>query len=515
MTTTKESEDFYDPFDTASQKVEEPKFNSSDYDFDIISDGMSMAGGAVSEEEKKKLVDPFAAGAKLAAEFHKNMKVQRVRISESERKEMESKYDIALVNDFDDDYALSDEELHAKNKYWDLYRKIANSRKNLRSMSDYIRVCRDAMAFLKAVAKDNVMYDPDEFVEMVLEGKIILTGFDIPRYKGKNRHNIDWGVVARYINNPSLNANDADIFDKYSSMTPDESVELSEVDYRNMMRIVVRDCPELAKNINQKGNKKKIKISSNGEFKELGQFTDMVTKKEKSVNRITNYNASSIRGYIEDDVERIKKSTKKKYPQMEKPVFTGDMMAKKDYDDYLKEIEMWEADNEWTTAANGVAIRKGEKQIVDIKNVFEEWGYDVSNMYAESLTETRDRYLEDSRKSININKLKLDAAKKEAQMILDKYESEEILKRSSERTWEVYKGRKKEIKRLSKEIEEAESLRNKREKMSDKEFAEDVDKQNKKALKAKKKEDKKKKKKSDDELTSKDINDIRSVVMRW
>ena len=100
MTTTKESEDFYDPFDTASQKVEEPKFNSSDYDYDIISDGMSMTGGAVTEEEKKKLVDPFAAGAKLAAEFHKNMKVQRVRISESERKEMESKYDIALVNDF-------------------------------------------------------------------------------------------------------------------------------------------------------------------------------------------------------------------------------------------------------------------------------------------------------------------------------------------------------------------------------------------------------------------------------
>lgn len=513
MTTTKESEDYYDPFDTASQKVEEPKFNSSDYDFDIISDGMAMSSGAVTEEEKKKLVDPFAAGAKLAADFHKNMKVQRVRISESERREMESKYDIALVNDFDDDYALSDDELHAKNKYWDLYRKIANSRKNLRSMSDYIRVCRDAMAFLKAVAKDNVMYDPDEFVEMVLEGKIMLAGFDIPRYKGKNRNNIDWAVVAKYISDPSLNANDADIFDKYSEMTPDEDIDLTESEYRNMMKIVVRDCPELANTVHQKGNKKKVKLIKGGQFDEITQFTDAVTKKEKSVSKITGYNAGSIRGYIEDDIERIKKSTRKRFPSAEKPVFTGDIMSKKDYDDYLKEVEMWEADNEWTTAPNGVAIRKGDNEIREIKNIFEEWGYDVSNMYTESLTERRDKYLEDSRKSININKLKLDAAKKEAQMMLDKYESEEIMKMSSARTWETYKGRKKEIDRLSKEIENAEKLRSKREKMSDKEFAEDIDKQNRKTIKAEKKKEKKKKKKSE-ESSGKDI-DVRSVVMRW
>lgn len=504
--TTKDSEDFIDPFDQASQKVEEPKFNASDFDFDIITDGMT-GGATATEEEKKKLIDPFAAGAKLAKDFHKNMKVQRVRISDEERQDMESKYGIALVNDFDDDYALSDEEMHNKNKYWDLYRKIAKARKNLQTMSDYIRVCRDAMSFLKAVAKDNVMYDPDEFIEMVLEGKIILEGFEIPRYKGKNRNTIDWKVVSKYIANPELNANDVDIFDKYSELSLDDDLEIDESEYRDLMKIVVRDCPELRKEVHQKGTKKKIKLGKGGDFEELTEFNDAIAKKEKRINKISQLNGSrSIRDFIEDDIEKITKSTRKKFPSMERPVFTGDIMSADDYDAYLKEVEMWEADNTWTTTSNGIAIRKGDNEIRELKNIFEEWGYDVSNMYQESITERRDKYLEDSRKSININKLRLDATKKEAQMILDKYETEEIMKMSSERAWQTYKTKKKEIKRLEKEITEAESLRVKREKMSDREFAEDVVKQNKKARKA----DNKKAKKADDKKAEKDKSDDKS-----
>ena len=102
--TTKESEEFYDPFDIASKKVEEPKVSSNDFDYDIINNGFIGSDGAASKEEKEKAIDPFASGAKLAKEFHKNMKVQKVRIADSERREMESKYNISLVNDFDDDY---------------------------------------------------------------------------------------------------------------------------------------------------------------------------------------------------------------------------------------------------------------------------------------------------------------------------------------------------------------------------------------------------------------------------
>lgn len=493
--TTKESENFYDPFDVASQKVEEPKFNSSDYDFDIISDGILGGDPSVAtEEEKKKIIDPFAAGAKLAQDFHKNMKVQKVRISEEERKSMESKYGISLVNDFDDDYAIDDEEMHRRNKYWDLYKKIANARKNLRSMSDYIRVCRDAMAFLKAVAKDNVIYDEETFVEMVLGGKIKLAGFEIPRYRGKNKGNIDWSVVAKYIANPELNANDADTFDKYSSMTPDTELEISEDEYREILRAMVRDNPELKKNIKQVGNKKKIKISSSDPvFGQVAQFADAVTKKEKRVTRISDMNGSrSISSFIDDDIERITKSTRKKFPAVAKPVFEGDIMSEKDYDDYIKELEIWEADNEWTKTDEGTAIRKGDLDIKKAKNIFEEYGYDVSNMYQESVTERKDKYLEESRRSISIDKLKLDTARKELQMIEAKYESTDIMKMTSEQTYNEYKRRKKLIKDLEEKIAEAEDTRKRREKMSDKEYLADVEKQRKKESKKTRREQKKK-----------------------
>ena len=506
--TTKDSEDIYDPFDQASQKVEEPKFNSSDFDFDIINDGLGAS--ANTTEEKKKILDPFAAGAKLAQEFHKNMKVQRVRISEEERASMESKYDISLVNDFDDDYALTDEELRSKTKFYDLYRKIANSRKNLRSMSDYVRVCRDAVAFLKAVADDNVMYDPDDFVEMVLTGKIVLAGFEIPRYKGKNRNHIDWGVVAKYIMNPELNANDTDVFDKYSDISPDDDVVLTESEYRNIMRVVARDCPEMLKNTPQKGSKKKIKLSSKGEFKDLVEFNAVVKKKEQRVSEISSMNSRSIRDFVHDDIEEISKATKKKLPSLEKPMFTGDVTSEKDYDEYLKTLEAWEADNAWTKTPNGMAIRKGDATIRELKNIFEEFGYDVSNMYQETLTERRDKYLMETRKAINIDKIKLDAMKKELKFIIDKYESEEILRVTSERQWTEYKKRKKEVKRLERDIAEREETRKRREKMSDKEFAKDVEEQKAKVQKADKKKAKKERKKSESSY-----KDIDGGVIGW
>lgn len=507
--TTKDSEDLYDPFDQASQKVEEPKFNSSDYDYDIINDGLGQ--GTQTTEEKKKILDPFAAGAKLAQEFHKTMKVQRVKISEEERASMESKYNISLVNDFNDDYALTDEELRSKTKYYDLYRKIANSRKNLRSMSDYVRVCRDAMAFLRAVAEDNVMYDPDEFVEMVLTGKIILAGFEIPRYKGKNKNHIDWGVVAKYIMNPDLNANDTDVFDKYSDISPDDDAVMTESDYRDMMRVIARDCPEMMRNVPQKGTKKKIKLSSKGEFKELAEFNTVVKKKEERLSEISSMNARSIRDFVHDDIEEISKATKKKLPSLEKPMFTGDVTSEKDYDEYLKTLEAWEADNAWTKTPGGLAIRKGDATIRELKNIFEEFGYDVSNMYQETLTERRDKYLQESRKAINIDKIKLDAMKKELKFILDKYESEEILKLSSERQWTEYRKRKKEVKRLEKDIAEREELRKRREKMSDKEFAKDVEEEKLKSQKADKKKAKKESKK--EAKYYKDIDG--GAVIKW
>lgn len=500
--TTKESEEFYDPFDIASKKVEEPKVSSNDFDYDIINNGFIGSDGAASKEEKEKAIDPFASGAKLAKEFHKNMKVQKVRIADSERREMESKYNISLVNDFDDDYALTDEEMHRRSKYWDLYKKVSGARKNLRSMSDYIRVCRDAMAFLKAVAGDNILYDPDEFVEKVLDGSITVVGFEIPRYKGKNKGNIDWAVVSRYIANPELNANDVDIFDKYSEMTSDGDIEITQEDYRNIMRIAVRDCPELIETVKQKGNKKKIRLGKSGQFQEISEFMSAVTKKEKQISKISDLNTSrGIRDYIDDDIAKLTKSAKKKLVEYERPKFTGDVMSDEDFDNYVSEISIWEDDNEWVRV-DGRSLRKGDANIYEIKNIFEELGYSVSNMYQESITEKRDKYLANSKKSINIDKIKLDASKKELQMILDKYESEEVMRMSSERTWQEYKKKKKEIKKLEESIASREKIRLRRENMSDKEFAEDVERETKRSLKHEKKKEKKKKKQESSEYKS-------------
>ena len=91
--------------------------------------------------------------AKFEFKRHKRL------LTEKEKEELRKEYDIVVVNDYGDEYHMSDEDRKRKFKYYEAFSKIRKCKRKFHKLDDFVRVYRLCMDCLEVVAEGNGVYD--------------------------------------------------------------------------------------------------------------------------------------------------------------------------------------------------------------------------------------------------------------------------------------------------------------------------------------------------------------------
>ena len=105
--------------------------------------------------------------------YHKGEKrYEPVKIPERRKAKILEEFEVVVVRDFGDDYHLSEEERKARNRFYDAFKVLRKAKRTYRRINEYVDVMREVLKCLDLVAKDNGIYDPDEFKRLFMKGEI-------------------------------------------------------------------------------------------------------------------------------------------------------------------------------------------------------------------------------------------------------------------------------------------------------------------------------------------------------
>lgn len=318
-----------------------------------------------------------------------------VFIPERRIQQMKDEFDCVVVNDFGDEYHLSEEERIAKNKFYEAFKVFSKCKHKYRKLDEYVKAMREALKCLDFVAQNNGVYPPDEFKKMYFRNKIVINGLTLPQFKGRERKTISWDYLTDFIlsdRDPSeiLPNNKHD-----EILTPDELEELEdklfsegelerilrpkteEEEYEQNLPFDVDEDDQDGKNVvvflTNKQSKKFIKAQPEfiNEIKEMRRESRKIDRLSRFVYDIT-----------QDDLEAISMYDAKHNFQSpsDVPKFKGDLMNDKDYRKYLLELEDFEKEN---VKVNYYGKLKSLEQIqeLELKQLLEKNNWNIRNLY--------------------------------------------------------------------------------------------------------------------------------------
>lgn len=159
------------------------------------------------------------------------MKIPNLKIPESQLETMRKSYEISCVNDFSDEYHMSEKEREETFQQYSNFKYMLKTKVKHRKLDNYVRAYRTALDCLEGVAETNGVYSKNDFIKRVLSGKIKVYGLKIPKYIGKDKKEINWGYVSDYIMDRTLDPSDlvnereVSMFDPVDFETFDEEFE--------------------------------------------------------------------------------------------------------------------------------------------------------------------------------------------------------------------------------------------------------------------------------------------------
>lgn len=386
------------------------------------------------------------------------------------RKEREEKFKLefqeVVVNDFGDEYHLSEEERREKNKYYEVFKEYSKLRHKFRKLPDFIRAMREALKCLDFVAQNNKVYDPDKFKKLFFRGKIWVGGLVLPEFKGKERKSISWEYLAEYIfsDEPAedfLKEPDReihtkeeldDMFERFFSDEEKEkilkSVNNEEIDYNYLYKPYDEDDDDrpIARELTKKEMKKTFKV-----MPELQN----ILKDYSDRNRKRYNNTASMSGFISnmlsEDIESITNyDAEYGYKELSKmPKFKGDLMNDKDYYKYMAELEEWEK-TQVKVDYHGKLRTQEEIDEIELRHKLENHGWNLRNLFGnkEKLKRMKKAQKDEKRRTEKLKQKLIDIQKRrERRKIGDDYSIEEIEKEEKE-----LKKNKKKLKKKGKKF---------------------------------------------------------------
>lgn len=311
---------------------------------------------------------------------------------------MEETYGVSVVHDFGDEYHLTDEEREAQNNYYKLFSRLNKCKRKYRKINEFVDCARISMQCLQAVADNNTVYKPEEFMRLVLKDKININGWFYPKYNGRDKKQLSWEYIAEFIltDRPSdellkqrstanefltqdqLDQEARTLFDKdeYDYIFQEPTADQI---FKQEVHVIDLDEEELQPDSNvaiftdKSVTKEFIKASP-----ELLILVKDIRREMKSTEQLGRY-VSDIRM---DDIEMIEEYDSKRclVSDSDIPVFTGDITNTKDYNKYLYALEQYEETQIKENYAGKMRTREEIKEI-KLKEALETAGWNIRVLY--------------------------------------------------------------------------------------------------------------------------------------
>ena len=352
-------------------------------------------------EEKKLSGEETLKIMKSIDEARKNFYIPPHRLAK-----MEETYGVSIVHDFGDEYHLTDEEREAQNNYYKLFARLNKCKRKYRKINEFVDCARISLQCLQAVADNNTVYTPDEFMTLVMKEKLIVNGWFYPKYNGRDRKQLSWDYITEFI----LSDTDSKELlkqktNEYEFLSDDELEEEAKVlfseeeyneifkepdpdqTYREEVHVIDLDEEKFDKGSNiviysdKSDTKDFLKAAP-----ELLLVAKEIRKEMKSEEHVNRY-VSDIR---KDDIEAIEEyDNKRKFvSDSDIPKFTGDITNDKDYHKYLRELKLYE-ETQIKVNYNGKMRSEEEIKELQLKEALESAGWNIRVLYDNQLKEKK------------------------------------------------------------------------------------------------------------------------------
>ena len=299
------------------------------------------------------------------------------KFTEKELENMRKSFETVVVNDFSDEYHLSDEEKYANAEIAKLSKALARTKRKCNNLYDYVMAMRIRMDIIEYVAKNNGVFSEKKFMKKVLNGSIILNGFSFPKYTGKNRKGINWEYISDYILDRDKDPKDL----KKQKYRPVDIDEIDDIDEFRKKAF----SPEMYREIFEERNEdetdilveeikgKKLKDMYGDEIYRNMFIGGKQFKDKFSCARELGYIFDRVSEL--DDVESLDKR-RLKNSAIKRPKFTGDPLSKKDIANWYNRIREWERENVLVKSGNGSMTQEQLDEIA-IRDFLEKNGWNV------------------------------------------------------------------------------------------------------------------------------------------
>lgn len=340
-----------------------------------------------------------------------NEKNFNVYIPERRIEQFKAEYDCVVVNDFGDEYHLSEEERAAKNKFYQAFKRFSKCKHKYRKIDEYVVAMREALKCLDFVAENNGVHTPEEFKKLFFRDKIYISGLFFPEFKGRERKQISWEYLTEFIlsdEDPKkilprnteeeiLTKEDYEnledeLFDKGELdkiLAPETDKELHR---KELFFDVEEDEPngDTAIFLSNKQSKKLIK----GQPEFLLQIKEMKRKK-RSVDNLSRF----IYDLTYDDIEAISSYDQRHNYQSSSdiPEFKGDLTKDSDYHKYLLQLEEFE-NTQIKDNYHGKLKTIEEIREIELKQLLENHNWNIRNLYENKDKERRLRKIQEKEK---------------------------------------------------------------------------------------------------------------------
>ena len=300
------------------------------------------------------------------------------KFSEAELQEMRDGIKEICMNDFSDEYNLSDEEKFENAEQAKIFNAVARTKRKCNNIADFIIAVRYRLDAIRYIAEHNGIYPTEKFLKLVAKGKIVLPGLSVPKYTGKNRKKINWDYISEFIADRSKDPsefretkesddfydfahadNGRNLFSAYDYAalveggSSDESVEIEMLTASDKtMRKLAKHNPNISDSI----------------FKYVSSL-----KKAKEQSFIFDSSQAS----IELDSIQVLDQRSIRATKTAPPVFTGSITSDKDWQKYQRDYYDWYVHNVYVEDGVGGRVTIEEYQQAEMRRMLEEAGWNV------------------------------------------------------------------------------------------------------------------------------------------
>ena len=313
-------------------------------------------------------------------------------LTEKEKEELREAYSVVVVNDYGDEYHMSDEERKERSRYYEAFAKIRKCKRKFHKLDEFVKVYRLCLDCLRVVAESNGVYEPTKFMQLVIRGEIEVFGLNFPKYIGKDKKTINWEYVSEFITDPTRDLSELSTthlgeMDEAEA----EDIVLSQEDYDRILSSDNSEPSEIQLDPDYEYIEKYGVAMPSGkkEFKKLMKmdpniprmFKDAVKehrRKERERGRLNSF----IFEMKNEDFEYIADMDRKRGYQSSAdiPKFHGDIMNRRDFKLYLKALDDYE-ENQLKENYRGKMRTKSEIHEIELKDALESAGWNVRNLY--------------------------------------------------------------------------------------------------------------------------------------